>query len=363
MSVLLLKIRRTNQSAAKVLEDADVRTDLDIQSLTREELTELFPGSKNFKLRRSIFKIIHEQKPTDELISELKAFIPLESFRAALTSNGVLADYLRILKDMKTQMNNVQGFLDAHIGLLEELSTDQPDQEPNKGSFPSTSTSPITQTGGCSYGPQDSTGTSAAGGLYSSPTLGLPPTPPATVTYRTVVSGRTLGAHAQLMEKVLEDQVCDQVQFVNNSLDHQINIVFCPISSRIGADVDAAMSDVKDDKPVILVVMNYSREPKYISPVRTWSHDPKVVLCVNAFYHETRNGLLICQENNVAVSDIRKKLLEYKTPTHEDNVMLGNAQGVVTESGRTGNTPVRHGSKNKASESGSSLYKYVFGHK
>ncbi|XP_035534063.1 uncharacterized protein LOC118340284 [Morone saxatilis] len=366
MSVLLQKIRRTNPSVAKALEDADLRTDLDIQSLTREELTELLPGSKNFKLRRSIFEIIHEQRPADELINELKAFIPRESFRAALTNNGVLVDYLRILKDMKTQMNNVQGFLDAHIGLLEELSTDQPDQEPNKGSFPSTSTPPTTHAGGYSHGLQDFTGTSAAGGgWYSAPDLPacLPPRPPATVTYQTVVSGRTLGAHVQLMEKVVEDQVRDRVQFVNNSVDHQINIVFCANSSRIGSDVDAAMSDVKDDKPVILVVMSHLREPKYISSMKTWSHHSKVVLYVNAFYHETKNGLLTCKENNAAVSDIRNKLLEYKTPTHEASVMPGNALGVVPESGRTGNTPVRHGSKNKASEGGGSVFGYFLGRK
>lgn len=52
---------------------------------------------------------------------------------AALTGNGVLVDYLHILKDMKSQMNNVQGFLDAHIGLLDKFSRDQPVQESNNG--------------------------------------------------------------------------------------------------------------------------------------------------------------------------------------------------------------------------------------
>lgn len=51
---------------------------------------------------------------------------------AALTGPGVLVDYLRVLKEMKTQMNNIQNFFDAHIGLLEELTEDK-HQEPDKG--------------------------------------------------------------------------------------------------------------------------------------------------------------------------------------------------------------------------------------
>lgn len=45
---------------------------------------------------------------------------------AALTNNGVLVDYLHVLKNMKAQLNNVQMFLDAHIRLLEEMSNGQP---------------------------------------------------------------------------------------------------------------------------------------------------------------------------------------------------------------------------------------------
>ncbi|MEQ2186623.1 hypothetical protein GOODEAATRI_030476, partial [Goodea atripinnis] len=46
----------------------------------------------------------------------------------ALTSNGVLVDYLHLLKDTKTQLNNVQSFLEAHIGLLEDIKA-QPQQK------------------------------------------------------------------------------------------------------------------------------------------------------------------------------------------------------------------------------------------
>lgn len=40
---------------------ADFCTDSEIQSLTREDLHELFPGAEKLKLRRTIFGIIHKR--------------------------------------------------------------------------------------------------------------------------------------------------------------------------------------------------------------------------------------------------------------------------------------------------------------
>lgn len=133
MSVLLKEIRHINSKAASVLEKADFCTDSAIQSLTREDLNELFPGVSQLKLRKTIFDTIHKQKPIEVLMKELKGFIPHESLSNALTENGILVDYLHILKDMKTQMNHVQTFLDAHIRLLEDIRKPKTEQEPNKG--------------------------------------------------------------------------------------------------------------------------------------------------------------------------------------------------------------------------------------
>lgn len=66
-----------------------------------------------------------------------------------------------------------------------------------------------------------------------------------------------------------------------------------------------------DDKPVILVLMHHLLEPT--SSVRSCKDHPNVVLQVHVFFHETKSGLLKCIENRVAISDTRKKLLEYCT--------------------------------------------------
>lgn len=62
--------------------------------------------------------------------------------------------------------------------------------------------------------------------------------------YRSVVSGKTFNADLQLMTKV-EQQCQDGVQLVKTTCDHKVTVLFCPISSRVGADVDAAMSDIE----------------------------------------------------------------------------------------------------------------------
>ena len=60
--------------------------------------------------------------------------------------------------------------------------------------------------------------------------------------YQMVVSGTTFGAHDQLMGKVKKN-VKDLVK--SNSDDYDVTIVFCPIVSRMGPDVESALRDVK----------------------------------------------------------------------------------------------------------------------
>lgn len=65
-----------------------------------------------------------------------------------------------------------------------------------------------------------------------------------TVLYWHAVSGKTFGADEQLI-KNMEQQGEDGVCLVRKRGDHKVTVLFCPISSRVGADVDAAMSDVE----------------------------------------------------------------------------------------------------------------------
>ncbi|KAK2899392.1 hypothetical protein Q8A73_012521 [Channa argus] len=119
----------------------------------------------------------------------------------------------------------------------------------------------------------------------------------AAVRVHTVTTGETFGADRALMEKVKN---CAQLQ-VDDSSDSQgcdIIIVFCPVISRPGSDVEAAMMKVSDDKPVILVTMYHTRDVHYSTSGTAWSQTyQKVQLDVPVLFHETKQGLLTCPRN------------------------------------------------------------------
>ncbi|XP_040921158.1 uncharacterized protein si:ch211-245h14.1 [Toxotes jaculatrix] len=285
MSTLLVKIKHSYHGAATVLQHAGFVSDSDIQSLNRADLNELFPGVENLRLRREIFDIIHkknvlQKEPEGPFLNEL-----LRSM--APTNRELLADYIHVLKDAKTQMENVLCCMNAHIDHLEDIWKNQADPQPDNDSLAGASDSDICH-----------------------PLA--PSNQEAQVKYQMIVSGKTFDAHLQLMEQVKgQYKGQDKVQFTESSQDCKIVIVFCPVVSRIGSDVEAAMTCVKDDKPVILVLMHHTRDPKCTTSRRTWTDGTHVVSQVNVFYHETKNGLLKCEQNDAAASEIRKELLKH----------------------------------------------------
>ncbi|CAJ1077627.1 uncharacterized protein LOC117824654 isoform X4 [Xyrichtys novacula] len=151
---------------------------------------------------------------------------------------------------------------------------------------------------------------SQSSGIFSRFTQFFSPTE---VKYKMVVSGKTFGAHEHFMKKV-EDKFQGRAQLIESNDDHQVTILFCPIVSRMVTDIQAAMADVKDDKPIVLVMMHHSHEPKVTRSVRQQVNDvstEKIVVDVSVFFHETLNGLVQCQENDTAASVIQKELQKY----------------------------------------------------
>ncbi|KAI9522578.1 hypothetical protein NQZ68_034930 [Dissostichus eleginoides] len=266
MSDLLEKIKEEHQDVAKVLQEADLCTDSDIRPLTAAELYELFPEKKDLKLRRTIFNIIHKQKSLGQLLREMKDISV--DFKDALTDNGVLVDNLSILKDMQTHMKDMQSFLDPHISSLEANIQNQPIQE---------SVTKVTK-------PRDDNGPEGAHGK---------------LVYHMVVNGTTFGAHDQLMEKV-KKEVQDQFDLVQSKddKDYDVTIVFCPIVSRVGPDVESAMRDVKGDKPVILILMHHAYEAKFIP--KPWRDGADNQLNVNA--HTCLYQLTVCNMQPASIS-------------------------------------------------------------
>lgn len=68
-----------------------------------------------------------------------------------------------------------------------------------------------------------------------------------------------------------------------------------------------------DDKPIILVLMNHAHEPRCVAAHRTWDDYSNIKLFVHVFYHETKSGLLKCDQNDDAIICIQRKLQDYYT--------------------------------------------------
>ncbi|XP_033932608.1 uncharacterized protein [Pseudochaenichthys georgianus] len=348
---LLEKIKGEHKDVTEVLQDAGIRNYSDTLSLT--QLLELFPGHKYLKLRKTILERIQEP---GQLLRKMKSLIPSEDFKAALTGNGVLVDYLCIMKEMQTHVKHILSFHEAHIRFLEENLPNQPDPEsaPNLKEPLGHSSVLLKEIGNRDSdaadvlrkadlsidsdirsltredllelfpGPKKFKLRRWIFEMIQKPVKQLPPTgvnngnpsrertkavtkQKGKLVYQVVVTGTTFDAHFQLMEKV-KKEVQDQFDLVQSySNDYDITIVFCPIVSRIGPDVESAMRDVKGDKPVILVLMHHAYAAKFIPNVQQGAN---VQLQVNVFFHETKHGLLHCGENGAVVCEITKYLLQ-----------------------------------------------------
>uniref|UniRef100_A0A1A8KKM7 Si:ch211-245h14.1 n=2 Tax=Nothobranchius kuhntae TaxID=321403 RepID=A0A1A8KKM7_NOTKU len=351
MSVLLEKIRNIDTNAANHVKEAGFRSDSEIRSLTREDLQEMFPGLEKTSMRKRIFETISNTDPTNVLLTKLKDFIPRDNLKAALSNNGVLVDYFHQLKDMQTQLNNVQKFLEANIRFLEE-SRDAPSGQETASASTSNAvakrsdknTEVLSTRPSQVYVTESSRMTGAHGNSSQSSYVSSyshSQKPPVTVKYKMVVSGKTFNANGQILDQIRSSAPelnLVEVEATTCVDDSQITLVFCPIVSRVGTDVEAAMKTVPGDKPVILLLMHHVHEVKYVPSMRTWPDHHNIVLHVNVFYHEKVPGLIVCQKNVEAITAVKNEILKYGiTDVHSgylsDSASLSSYDaGVVTHS-------------------------------
>lgn len=59
-----------------------------------------------------------------------------------------------------------------------------------------------------------------------------------------IVSGTTFSAHQQLINEVMNDDQARCYRFSESSKDHQVTLLFRPITSRVASDVAAAMTEI-----------------------------------------------------------------------------------------------------------------------
>ncbi|KAA8582883.1 hypothetical protein FQN60_015429, partial [Etheostoma spectabile] len=113
------------------------------------------------------------------------------------------------------------------------------------------------------------------------------------------LAGETKGAHHTFVEK-LKDVGHTEVQSPGES---DYLSVFCPISSRVGTDINEALDHI----PAILVVMHHTFDPDHVvAPSRRQVDNPSVLLTVDCLFYERK--LLECNRNDIAWHDVQKCL-------------------------------------------------------
>ncbi|KAM9339393.1 uncharacterized protein ABDE67_017049 [Symphorus nematophorus] len=128
-----------------------------------------------------------------------------------------------------------------------------------------------------------------------------------------IVSGNTSGAHKEIVKNL---RGIGQIE-VSSPEDSDYLVVFCPIASRVGADIDEALNDIEGDKPIILVVMHHTFSPDHVvADSRRQVDNPNVHLTVDCFFHEGR--FLRCDRNEIARSEIQRFL---EAPVYEPSFL------------------------------------------
>nr|XP_024001229.1 uncharacterized protein LOC112079529 isoform X2 [Salvelinus alpinus] len=125
--------------------------------------------------------------------------------------------------------------------------------------------------------------------------------------YYTVATGNTLDSHIQFIRQLNNTTRCfTEVELL---VESDVIMAFCPIVSRAGTDIEAALQQIQTGKDVILVVLHHTFNPDYTVPDSSrLVTRSDVILTVDCLFHESQGGLLECPHNDAAVSRILRKL-------------------------------------------------------
>ncbi|XP_042633999.1 uncharacterized protein LOC109053771 isoform X2 [Cyprinus carpio] len=282
--VLRQQINAISQSS--VLDDAEI-DDAQVLTLTREDLNELFPGIKNFQLRRTIMAIITDtvkdslQPGPETFAGALKNL--MHKSNDATVQDVFLNESLRAFRDVEDQLKAAQASLKPYIEVLNSLTEASSRQEK-----------------------WDTEGTSSRREFPSSfQTHMISPTIEPSVRVFPLVCGQTLGTDRQILA---------QLKGVRESelQDCQLILVFCPVVSRAGTDTGEALKKISADKPAVLVTMHHTFHPHYVCPsFNVASSQVNIVERVNVLFHDSCHGLLMCPANENAMIKLQSVLNQY----------------------------------------------------
>ncbi|XP_062825195.1 uncharacterized protein LOC103281588 isoform X2 [Anolis carolinensis] len=133
-------------------------------------------------------------------------------------------------------------------------------------------------------------------------------------TIQVLVTGRTGGCEDLFLENVSGrlSKIHLKTESYREDSGHFL-LVFCPVSSRMGTDMQNALEDLKGEPKAVLIVLHHRlKEYDRFLDTTLQAHHPAVVRTVHACY-TLEGGLYDCQMNEEAVADVAKVLkVHYK---------------------------------------------------
>ncbi|RXM32203.1 hypothetical protein EOD39_6312 [Acipenser ruthenus] len=132
----------------------------------------------------------------------------------------------------------------------------------------------------------------------------------------TLITGKTFGAEITFLDKLSQNLRSMGIDLQKQACEYnsdKVLLLFCPVISRIGTDIDAVIQNISPYKKVILVVMHHSRK-KVLSESSRLVNKSNVLETVDCLYYET-DGFYHCDANTKAITSVSSALLRYQKTT------------------------------------------------
>ncbi|XP_053533000.1 uncharacterized protein LOC108259768 isoform X1 [Ictalurus punctatus] len=137
-----------------------------------------------------------------------------------------------------------------------------------------------------------------------------------TLNYFILLTGETLNTHDIFMSMLIVNYKIPQLQKVDTVDECDFILAFCPIVSRAGTDIEAAVRKLNqhsDDKPAILVVLHRTFNPECVVPDSNRAVKRGNTITVDCLFHENQ-GLLNCLKNEKSFT----RIINYIKPQLEE---------------------------------------------
>ncbi|KAG9261226.1 hypothetical protein AMEX_G26217, partial [Astyanax mexicanus] len=125
-----------------------------------------------------------------------------------------------------------------------------------------------------------------------------------TIRLFSMVCGKTMDSEKAFLKDLRRSSKLCEVKTLEES--HFI-IAFVPVVSRAGTDIEAALDQIPESRPVVLVALHHTDDPGFVAPDSRLCVNRSTVFTVDCLFHEDR-GLLRCHRNDEAVKAVKKHL-------------------------------------------------------